>query len=97
MSREICLGFLEFMVATSGASEVRLMETRVFVPPAILVKILEAPALRRLVLQSPMSDYQKRGLQESRQANEFTSVVRAEWDNLALIMAVGGNWSWEPY
>jgi hypothetical protein len=44
-----------------------------------------------------MSDYQKRGLQESRQANEFTSVVRAEWDDLELIMAVGGNWSWEPY
>jgi hypothetical protein len=38
MSREICLGFLEFMVATSGASEVRLMETRVFVPPAYLSK-----------------------------------------------------------
>jgi hypothetical protein len=83
-SREICLGFLEFMVATSGASEVRLMDTRVFVPPAILVKILETPALRRLVLQLPMSDYQKQGLQESRQANEFTSVVRAEGDDLVV-------------
>jgi hypothetical protein len=104
MSRDICLGLLE-MVATSGASEVRLEDTRVgsepqslFVPPYIRVKILEAPALvRRLVLQSPMSEYEKRGLQESRQANEFTSVVRAEWDHLELIMAVGGNWSWERY
>jgi hypothetical protein len=103
MSRDICLGLLE-MVATSGASEVRLEDTRnrnkpqsLFVPPYILVRILEAPALRRLVLQSPMSEYGKRGLQESRQANEFTSVVRAEFERLELIMTVGGNWSWEPY
>jgi hypothetical protein len=72
------------------------------IPMLARTRSLVSPKIQFLILGVAIEggaseDYQKRGLQESRQANEFTSVVRAEWDDLELIMAVGGNWSGEPY